>query len=376
MKYRGRYSCELPWQTRRGTKVGSFLILCGCLVLPAMAQQASFWSNSRTPGTPEVTNDTAAVTLGLQFYSDVAGSVTAIRFYKGPHNTGTHIGNLWSSSGQQLATVTFSGETPSGWQQVNLSSPVGISAKTVYVVSYTAPKGYYADDESFPWPSVSAAPLHVSGSSPGVYAYGSRSSFPNGTWRSSNYFVDLVFAAGAQPPPAGTYTISGKVAGSVAGLTLSGTASKSTTTDAAGNYSFPGLTNGSYLVAPSQSGFTFSPSTASESINGVNIGGVNFTASAVPPNSGGGGSSSGGSHTVSLSWAASASSDITGYKCYRATVSGGPYVQIDASLITGTSYVDSSVSAGQKYFYVMTAVGANNVESGYSNEAVAVVPTS
>jgi len=342
-----------------------------------MAQQASFWSNSRTPGTPEVTNDTAAVTLGLQFYSDVAGSVTAIRFYKGPHNTGTHVGSLWSSGGQQLATVTFSGETPSGWQQASLSSPVSIAAKAVYIVSYVAPKGYYPDDESFSWSTVSAAPLHVSGSSPGVYAYGSGSRFPTGAWRSSNYFVDLVFAAGTQPPPTGTYTISGKVTGSAAMLTLSGAATKSATTDAAGNYSFSGLTNGSYLVAPSQSGFTFSPSTASESINGVNIGGVNFTATAVPPTSGGGGgggSSSGGSHTVSLSWAASASSDITGYKCYRATVSGGPYVQIDASLITGTSYVDSSVSSGQKYFYVTTAVGANNAESGYSNEAVAVVP--
>jgi hypothetical protein len=287
---------------------------------------------------------------------------------------------LWSSTGQQLATVTFSAETASGWQQVNFPSPVSIAAKATYVISYLAPKGYYPDDESFSWSTVSAAPLHVSGASPGVYVYGSGSRFPTGSWRSSNYFVDLVFAAGTQPPPSGTYTISGKVTGSAATLTLSGAATKSTTTDASGNYSFSGLKNGSYVVAPSQSGDAFSPSTASESINGANIGGVNFTASAVtPPGGGGTGSSGGGSpppvqHSVSLTWTASSSPNISGYKLYQGTASGGPYRQIDATLITGTSYVDNSVSAGQTYFYVTTSVDNNNVESGYSNEAMAVVP--
>jgi Domain of unknown function (DUF4082) len=33
----------------------------------------------------------------------------------------------------------FSGETASGWQQVNLPSPVAINANTTYVVSYHTP---------------------------------------------------------------------------------------------------------------------------------------------------------------------------------------------------------------------------------------------
>ena len=70
----------------------------------------SFWTNTTVPSTPQVTDDTASVTLGLQFYSDVPGSVTAVRFYKGANNTGTHIGNLWSSTGTKLAEITFSGE--------------------------------------------------------------------------------------------------------------------------------------------------------------------------------------------------------------------------------------------------------------------------
>jgi hypothetical protein len=160
------------------------------------------------------------------------------------------------------------------------------------------------------------------------------------------------------------YSISGKVIGSTATLTLSGTASGQTKTDASGNYSFSNLTKGSYLVAPSQSGYAFSPSTAAETIKNTNINGVNFTAAALPVQ-----------HSVALSWTASTSSDISGYKVYRGTVSGGPYTLISSSLIGGTAYIDSSVSAGLTYYYVATAVDSGNVESGYSDQAVAIVPT-
>ena len=74
----------------------------------------------------------------------MAGTVTAIRFYKHRANTGTHTGSLWSSSGERLATVTFSGETSKGWQQAKLSNPVSIQPGTAYVVSYFAPRGRYA----------------------------------------------------------------------------------------------------------------------------------------------------------------------------------------------------------------------------------------
>ena len=124
---------------------------------------------------------TASVTLGVKFYSDVPGFITGVRFYKGSHNTGTHVGALWASSGTKLASVTFSGETASGWQQANFSTPISIGANTTYVISYLAPRGYYACDQNYSWSAVSATPLHVSGTSPGVYAYGSTTRFPSGT---------------------------------------------------------------------------------------------------------------------------------------------------------------------------------------------------
>ena len=44
------------------------------------------------------------------------------------------------------------------------------------------------------------------------------------------------------------------------------------------------------------------------------------------------------------------------------------------TLVALSSYVDSSVSSGSTYYYVVTAVGTNSQESGYSNEVQAVIP--
>lgn len=68
--------------------------------------------------------------------------------------------------------------------------------------------------------------------------------------------------------------------GSGATLALSGAASFTTTADSSGNYIFSGLPNGTYTVAPSHAGYTFTPGSQSTTVNGSNITGVNFTASA------------------------------------------------------------------------------------------------
>ena len=108
----------------------------------------TIWPSTATPAVAS-TSDTGAVNLGVKFRSDVSGFITGIRFYKGSANTGTHVGRLWSSTGQQLATATFTNETASGWQQVNFATPVAITANTVYVASYHAPNGRYAINTNY-----------------------------------------------------------------------------------------------------------------------------------------------------------------------------------------------------------------------------------
>ena len=72
--------------------------------------------------------DTSAVNLGLQFQASSDGMITGIRFYKETDNTGTHTGSLWTASGTRLATGTFTGESASGWQELDFSTPVTVTA--------------------------------------------------------------------------------------------------------------------------------------------------------------------------------------------------------------------------------------------------------
>jgi len=77
-------------------------------------------------------------------------------------------------------------------------------------------------------------------------------------------------------------------------------------------------------------------------------------------------------HTVSLTWTASA--DAVGYNIYRSTTSGSGYTMINSSLDGTTAYTDNTVVSGTTYYYVATAVDGSSNESGYSNQAPAVIP--
>jgi fibronectin type 3 domain-containing protein len=80
-------------------------------------------------------------------------------------------------------------------------------------------------------------------------------------------------------------------------------------------------------------------------------------------------------HYASLTWTASTSSNVAGYNVYRATSSAGTYIKLTSSLVAGTSYTDYTVTAGQTYYYVTTAVDSSGNESAYSNQAQALTPT-
>ncbi|HZQ66935.1 MAG TPA: choice-of-anchor D domain-containing protein [Terriglobales bacterium] len=79
-------------------------------------------------------------------------------------------------------------------------------------------------------------------------------------------------------------------------------------------------------------------------------------------------------HSVALSWDPS-TSVVSGYNVYRGTKSGGPYSRINSALDPVTAYNDGAVQSGSSYYYVTTAVDSSGVESSYSNEVKAVIPT-
>ncbi len=147
--------------------------------------------------------DNLPVELGVKFNAKVAGEVTGIRFYKNALNTGTHKGSLWSAEGELLASVTFGGESASGWQTALFSEPVQIEEGVTYVASYWNPGGHFsATSAAFAAGGRTNGDLHaLDGGTPGgngVYAYGEASSFPDEpAWNGRNYFVDVLFAPGS-----------------------------------------------------------------------------------------------------------------------------------------------------------------------------------
>jgi hypothetical protein len=129
----------------------------------------------------------------VAFRTSVPGAVTAINFYKGPGNGGTHVGHLWSATGEPLATVEFSGETASGWQTAALTTPVALVPGQTYVVSYFAPQGHYPYTSGYFATEKTSGPLTAAASTNGLYTYTSTGGFPQDSYGATNYFVDVSF---------------------------------------------------------------------------------------------------------------------------------------------------------------------------------------
>ena len=162
----------------------------------------SIWAAGTTPAKPAETTDNSAVEVGVKFRSQTAGRVAGIRFYKGATNTGTHVGRLWTRTGTLLATVTFTNETATGWQEARFASPVEITPGVTYVASYHAPNGNYASDLNyFTTTGVDSPPLRAlrdgEDGGNGLYGYGPSGTFPTGLYLAENYWVDVVFEMGA-----------------------------------------------------------------------------------------------------------------------------------------------------------------------------------
>jgi fibronectin type 3 domain-containing protein len=74
-------------------------------------------------------------------------------------------------------------------------------------------------------------------------------------------------------------------------------------------------------------------------------------------------------HTVSLVWNPSPA-PVFGYHLYRATNLYGPYTRLDSTIITVTQFTDLTVVSGQAYFYWVTAVYSDTIESTFSDLAL------
>jgi fibronectin type 3 domain-containing protein len=240
----------------------------------------------------------------------------------------------------------------SGFTQRLLTSPDGDIAEDQTVTSAGSYSATVPLTSSGPWVMQMVAFHSGSGvvaSTQLLSASPSSLSFGNVTLGSTSTLPVVVANVGTSSVIISQATLTG-VGFSVSGPTMPFTlaAGQNTTFSITFNPTAAGSIAGTLSVA---SNATNSPNVASLSAMGVN------------------------QHSVALTWVASTSSNITGYNVYRATVSGGPYTELNASLLTATSYTDATAQAGETYYYVTTAVTSQSVQSGDSNQATAIVPT-
>ncbi len=136
--------------------------------------------------------------LGTKIAVDSTANLIALKYWKDPGETGTHVGRLWSSTGTQLAQVTFQNETTSGWQRQGLTTPVQLQAGQTYVVSIGLNTRYVVTQFGLQ-SQLSSGPLRtVSDGENGVFA-SAAGNFPTSSYHSSNYFVDGVINLPGKP---------------------------------------------------------------------------------------------------------------------------------------------------------------------------------
>lgn len=170
---------------------------------------------SPNPGWASAGN--SGLELGVNASTTVAGSITAIRFYKLSSAVDSHTANVWDSNGVNLASQLFTNESADGWQEITLNTPVAISAGSSFTVSIFSPNNYYTNEL---FPALKVGPLSVIRS---VYNYTASSAFPNASNGAntvgSNYGIDFVFAVNATDVPCGTSGTFQIIANSVVGNT-------------------------------------------------------------------------------------------------------------------------------------------------------------
>jgi hypothetical protein len=233
-------------------------------VIPAVTTTTIF-TNQTTPTTNG--NDGTALELGVKFRTSVAGFITGVRFYKTTGNTGTHTGELYSSTGTRLAQAVFTSETASGWQQVLFSSPVAINSGTTYIAAYFSAAGNYSGTSNyFTTAIVNGAITGLADGTDGnngLYRYTSTAAVPNSAFQKSNYWVDAIFSS-TPPPPVANAGSNQSITLPVSTVTLNGSASSGTissyawtlvsgpnvptiTTPAAVSTTITGLIQGTYV---------------------------------------------------------------------------------------------------------------------------------
>ncbi|MGH9680143.1 MAG: BACON domain-containing protein [Candidatus Acidiferrales bacterium] len=316
----------------------------------------------------------------------LTGSDTITCHLGGPSNVHCHIYEVTGVT----TTLDASGVALSTGSALSVSTTAATSYPNDYILSYFAadnsrvtytPGPYSSDGETTISPSNDTAFSEDSvTTTPGVITATTTAS-------GADAFVNLIVAFKGEPP-AGPSLILAPT--SLSFVATAGTAPASNTLNlsmSSGTSTFSAASDAAWLtLSPASGSLGTAPTPLTVSATAmatcpqylvghitVTAPGVNnspaaesitYTASCIP-------------HTVQLSWSASpAPPSLDGYNVYRYAAGAscsGTVTQLNSSLITSTTFADSTVVSGATYCYYSTATSAG-VESAPSNTFSLTVP--
>jgi hypothetical protein len=203
-------------QTSRSTYSATQILLtvigaCALIHHAALAAEAGSYSffEEMTPEVPDHT-DGRPYDLGTAFTTLEPGTITAIRHWKCPSETGEHTGRIYSKDGRELATVVFTDESASGWQEAKLAEPLAIEPDTVYWMCVNINRHFPATWGAFRAKSFEASPLRTVPGKDVKYptsdkenngAFGDVGKLLPVSWaENTNYFRDIVFVPAKKAP--------------------------------------------------------------------------------------------------------------------------------------------------------------------------------
>jgi len=249
--------------------------------------------------------------------------------------------------------------------EMNLAKLIHNSLTVEGVVSYFYWDLYWGDSGGLvtliqPWGPNPAYTIN-----PSYYAFKHYAKFTDPGWQrvyATENSADLRMSAYISPSNQQVAAVIINTGGSDVSLDLSfngfsitsGTVYRSTSSQNCANV---GSYTGGSLSIPAQSITTLS---------------LTGTGDVTPPSAPTGLNATAGNFQVNLNWNDNSEGDLDGYNVYRSMSYGGPYSQINGSLVTSSDYVDNTVTAGTRYYYVVTAVDMSTNESGYSNQSSAI----
>jgi len=315
------------------------------------------------------TNGTAPTTASTRYTSAITVSST---------ETIEAIATASGYSISAVASATYTITSPAATPSFSLASGTYTSIQTVTISDATAGATiYYTTNGATPTTSSTqyTSALTVS-STETIEAIATASGYSTSAVATATYTISLPAASlsptslafGSQPidvtSAAQTVTLSntGNTAQSISTPTLTGVN--------ASDFAETSTCSSSLAAGASCTiEVTFTPSVPAAEAATLSI---TDNASASPPTVNLTGT---GSPDVIVSWGSSPTSGVVGYNVFRGTTSGGESTTpLNSTPINGTSYVDTNVTPEVTYYYYVTAVGSDGVQSAPSGETKATVP--